>query len=203
MRYDDQLAMIVNLPFDKEQRIHSDGEIEIYVFRPSKLSNRFKDYDVNKNFQVWLKQSERKFRPNHLRVMIDLDLRVRSRPDLQKNLAAAFDDIYYGAAPESAIASLKNENFKYYLNSLEITAYLSQLFLIEQDYAYRRESKYNPRTLFYQGWIRQVINSGKEIDNLIMSIASGRPPDVKYTYQEDLNHKKNIRTRQPLWWLNS
>lgn len=203
MRYDEQLAQIVSLPFDKEQSIHSDGEIEIYVFRPSKLSSRFKDYDVNKNFQIWLKQGERKFRPNHLRVMIDLDLRVRSRPDLQKKLALAFDDIYYGAAPESAIVSLKGESFKHFLNSLEITAYLSQLFLIEQDYAYRRESKYNPRTLFYQGWIRQIINSGKEIDNLIMSIASGRPPDVKYTYQEDLNHKKNIRTREPLWWLNS
>lgn len=202
MIYNDQFQAIVNLEFDIEATVFEDGELEIYLWRPSVLSKRFAGYDLKKNFQVWLKDGERKFRPNHLRVMIDLDLRLRSRPDLKPKLAKVFDDIFYGNDPAQAISELKNEHFEHYLNSLEITAYLSQLFIIEQAYGYRSESKYNPRTLFYQGWIRQVIDSGKEIDNLIMSIANRQPPAAKYTAQDDKNNKNYQENPSPLWWLS-
>lgn len=203
MKYSDQLQAIVNLPFDTPTPIFDSSELEIYVLRPSALSKRFKNYDVNKNFQVWLRSGKREFKPNHLRVMIDLDLRIRSRPDLQKKLAQAFDGVFYGNDPKQLATDLKNESFEHFLNSIEITLYLSQLFIIEQDYAYRTESKYNPRTLFYQGWVRQIIDSGheKEIDNLIMSVASRRPPDAKYTSQDDKNNKKYFNGSKPLWWL--
>lgn len=201
MNYSDQLAEIVSLPFDTETQIYSDGEIDIYVLRPSELSSRFKDYDAAKNFQIWIKIGERKFKPNHFRVMVDLYLRARSRPDIKRELAKAFDDIFYGAAPEEAIAQLANTNFVHYLNSLQITAYLSQLFLIEQAHGYKKESRYDPRTLFYQGWIRQVIDSDKEIDNVIMSIARGNTPGVGYTSGDDKNHKKHLDNPKSLWWL--
>ncbi|HET7319972.1 MAG TPA: hypothetical protein VFI84_00120, partial [Candidatus Saccharimonadales bacterium] len=66
----------------------------------------------------------------------------------------------------------------------------------------RNESKYNPRTLFYQGWVRQVIDSEKELDNLLMSIANRQPPAAKYTAQDDQNNKNFIPHAQPLWWLS-
>ena len=54
---------------------------------------------MKKNFQIWLKEGEREFRPNHLRVMIDLNLRIRSRGDLKERLLFAFDNIFYGRDP--------------------------------------------------------------------------------------------------------
>ena len=73
---------VKNLDFDVHDIVFYKEGIEVSIFRPSELSNRFKDYDKSKNFQIWLKEGNRDFRPNHLRVMIDLNLRVRSRPDL-------------------------------------------------------------------------------------------------------------------------
>lgn len=201
MLYKDVLELIKKLPFDKKLTIIKDGNCELYVLRPSKVSNRFKNYDINKNFQIWLKEDNREFRPNHLRVMIDLSLRVRSRPDLKKELALIFDDIFNGKDPDIEIKKLEKEKFNHFLNSLRIMVNLSQLFLIEQDYAYNKESKFNPPTLFYQGWVRQVLNNTKEIDNICMSIANRNMPSPKYTEKENKKSKKFNENSKLLWYL--
>lgn len=112
----------------------------IYLFRPSRLAKRFENYNVKKNYQIWLKENERLFRPNHLRVLIDLNLRVRSRPDLKEDLLLAFDKIFYGDDPEEVLGKVAEEKFEHFLNPLRITGCLSQLFLIEQEYCYHKES---------------------------------------------------------------
>jgi hypothetical protein len=78
---------------------------------------------------------------------------------------------------------------------------LSQLFIIEQDYNYEGESNYDPPTLFYQGWVRQFIDSSKEIDNLAMSVCSRKPPTAKYTSLENKKHKKFRDENTSLWYL--
>ena len=103
--------IVKELPFDKKKTVYSEGETSVYVFRPSALSKRFKDYDVKKNFQIFLKIGDREFRPNHLRVMIDLNLRVRSRPDLRKKLLLAFDNIFYDGDPETELRALEKQKF--------------------------------------------------------------------------------------------
>src|SRR3989338_7493324 len=110
-------GIVKNLEFDKKTTIFDNG-LQILLVRPSKLSKKFKDYDVKKNFQIWLKEGEREFRPNHLRVMMDLNLRVRSRPDLKRELLIAFDNIFYGEDPEKELLKLSNEEFENYLNDL-------------------------------------------------------------------------------------
>lgn len=78
--------MILDLPFDTMTKVYSNGEHSILVYRPSQLSQRFKDYDVNKNFQIFLQIGNNKpFRPNHLRLLIDLKLRSRELPQVKKN----------------------------------------------------------------------------------------------------------------------
>lgn len=62
--------IIRELPFDKEVVIFREGSTEIYVKRPSKLTARFKKYNPGRNFQVWLRDKKRNFKPNHLRVLI-------------------------------------------------------------------------------------------------------------------------------------
>lgn len=202
MTYDQQFQLAVDLPLDKEISVYKSGSLEIFLLRPSKLKKNFEGYDPYKNFQIWLGGSVKPFKPNHLRVMIDLHLRLLSRPDLRRKLAETFDAIFFGADPEVAIAELKKERFDDYLNPLEITAQLAQLFLIEQAYGYKQESNYDPGTLFFQGWVRHVIAGSRDIDNILMSVARGYPPPVSFTYQDDKKHKKHVDKPEPLWWLN-
>lgn len=201
MKYKKMYQIVKNLEFDKEFIVKKSKEIELSILRPSKVSKRFKNYDINKNFQIFLKNKKRHFRPNHLRVLIDLNLRIRSRPDLTKELASSFDKIYYKKDPDIAIKKLKKQDFEHFLNPIDIIANLSQLFIIEQDYCYNKESNFSPPTLFYQGWVREFIDSPKEIDNLTMSVCNRQPPKVQYTKKENKKHKKYQKNLEPLWYL--
>lgn len=194
-------TIIKELKFDTKKILCDDGETTTFIFRPSQLSKRFQGYDLNKNFQIWLIEGQREFRPNHLRIMIDLNLRARCRPDLKKELLTIFDNIFYGKDPDKEIELIKNEKFEHYLNSIKTIAYLHQLFIIEQSYCYQKPSKFDPPTLFFQGWIREVIDSPKEIDNMCMSICNGQPPQVNYTFKENKKHEKFDKNLEPLWYL--
>lgn len=190
--------IIKNLEFDENKIVYKKENIEIYLLRPSKLSKRFQNYDINKNFQIWFKEDERIFRPNHMRVFIDLNLRIRSKPKLKEKLLIAFDNIFYGNDPEE---ELKKVNFEHYLNDLIVIGILSQLFIIEQEYGYNKESKFDPPTLFFQGWIREFIDSPKEIDNMCMSVANGQPPKAQYVKFENKKDKKYDQELKKLWYL--
>lgn len=194
--------IVKELEFDNKKTIFKKGNVEIQLYRPSILSARFKDYDVKKNFQIWLKEGKREFRPNHLRVMIDLNLRTRSRADLKEELLIAFDNIFYGKDPEKELFKLSKEKFEHYLNDLIIIGVLSQLFIIEQEYGYNKESKFEPATLFFQGWIRSFIDSPKEIDNLCMSVCNGQPPKASYVNEENKKSPKwRIKEPSPAWYF--
>lgn len=202
MFHNEILELVKSLEFDRELQVFNYKEETISIYRPSTLSKRFKDYDLNKNVQIFLNnQNDRKFRPNHLRVMLDLNLRVRNRPDLKKRLLYAFDNIFYGGDPNKEIKGLENECFEHYLNSLGVIANLAQLFIVEQEYCYNKESGFEPTTLFFQGWIREFIDNTKEIDNLCMSVCRFRPPSVKYTYKENAKHNKYDPKFESLWYL--
>lgn len=200
MEYSEVFDIIRGLKVEEPFTIYKEKGVEIYIIRPK---GKFKQYDPKKNFQIFIKEGERKFRPNHLRIFIDLHLRVRSRPELKDKLLIAFDSIFYKKDPIVSVKKIKKENFEHYLNSISIIAVLSQLFIIEQEYNYIGESKYDPPTLFYQGWIRQFIDSSKEIDNLCMSVCSRQPPAAKYTNLENKKHKKWNSNNPELWYLLS
>lgn len=189
--------LVAELPIGNKKSIIIDGDIEVYILRPLKI---FKGYDINKNFQIFLKEGEREFRPNHLRVIIDLHLRRISRPDLKNDLLLAFDKIFYKEDALKSIKTIEHKEFKHCLNSLKIIASLHQLFLIEQELNYTKASNYDPITLFYQGWIRQAIDSPKEIDNLVMSICRFQPPSAKYTSKENRKNKKFKEELDALWY---
>lgn len=193
--------IVKDLPFDNKKIIYKENNIEIYIIRPSRLSKRFKDYNLEKNFQIWLKEDNREFRPNHLRIMIDLNLRVRSRPDLKKKLLLAFDNIFYGKDPENELKEISRENFEHFLNPLILIGYLAQLFIIEQEYNYNKESRFNPPTLFLQGWIREFIDSPKEIDNLCMSVCKGQPPKAQYVNLENKKDRSYVKNLKSLWYI--
>lgn len=99
------------------------------------------------------------------------------------------------------LKKLAKEKFEHFLNPIQITGCLSQLFLIEQEYCYHKQSKYEPPTLFYQGWVREVIDNPKEIDNLCMSVCNRQPPVTKYTNNKNKKSKQFCKYLEPLWYI--
>lgn len=201
MTYKEMYEKIVNLPFNHMTQVYSNGSQTIIVLRPSTLSERFKYYNVNTNFQVFLKIGDNKpFRPNHLRLLIDLKLRTREYPEHNNELLMAFDKIFYGEEPIKAISSLKKVTYVQYINPIDITAVLAQLFIIEQNIGYGGRSKFDPPALYIQGWIRTFIDADQEIDQIVYRISRNTPPAVKYTCQDNKNHKDYKPSAQPLWY---
>lgn len=205
MNYEEVFDLIKKMEFDREVIICEDKGTKLYLLRPSKVSKRFKEYDIKKNFQIWMAEDKNPpFRPNHLRTFIDLNLRSRSRPDLKKKLLIAFDGIFYKEDPDKVVKELQNEKFEHFLNSLKIIANLSQLFIIEQEYAYHKESNYIPPTLFYQGWLRAFIDNDKNpIDVMSLSVGQFRPPPAQYTEKENAHpkNKKYDSNFKKLWYF--
>lgn len=202
MTYDEMKEIVLDLSFDTMTEVYNNGEQAILIYRPSTLSERFKNYDVNTNFQIFLRIGDNKpFRPNHLRLLIDLKLRARELSQSKEELLIAFDKIFYGANPLDAIKSLTHIPFTQYINPIDITAILAQLFIIEQDIGYGGKSTFDPPSLYIQGWIRTFISSEQEIDQIIYRICRNTPPAVKYTCQDNKNHPKYNTNAECLWYI--
>lgn len=53
MTYDEMKEIVLDLSFDTMTEVYNNGEQAILIYRPSTLSERFKNYDVNTNFQIF------------------------------------------------------------------------------------------------------------------------------------------------------
>lgn len=203
MTYDEMKKIVLDLPFDTMTKVYDNGKQAILIYRPSTLSERFKNYNVNTNFQIFLKiGNDKPFRPNHLRLLIDLKLRAREIPQSKKALLIAFDKIFYGEEPLIAIKPLTHIRFTQYINPIDITAILAQLFIIEQDIGYGGKSTFDPPSLYIHGWIRTFIDTEQEIDQIVYRICRNNPPAVKYTCQDNKKHRKYNPNTQLLWYTN-
>ena len=201
MKYTELEQIIIDLPYDEKRYIYSSNGQTLYVVRPQKLSERFKEYDASKNIQIWLKIDAKKpFKPNHFRLLIDLYTRVRECPESKDTLLEVFDRIFYGEDPLNVMHMLDTYQFTQAINPIDIAVVLAQLFIAEQNVGFGKKSKYNPRSLYIQGWIRTFINADYEIDQVISGISYNRPPLVGYTKQDDKNHKEYNPDAQPLWY---
>ena len=200
MKYNMLLKRAESLPFDAFDTIYTYMDTSIALFRPSVLSKRFVDYDVNKNLQIWLFKEGKQFRPSHLRILLDLKLRVMNKPEAKNLLLKALDEIYYGEDPFVAIQPLNSVEFSYYIEELTITASLVQAMLLEQEVGYGSKSKFDPPSLFLQGWIRTFIHSDKDFDKLVYGICRNNPPQVKYTSKDNRKSKKYEQNASPLWY---
>lgn len=100
---------------------------EIYLLRPTVLPRIFSSYTPNTNIQIELEERGKKsLEPNHLRILIDFET-------------------------SNAIGQLCSYKYTQHVGSLEATAILAQLFIIEQEYDFRGKTRYNPPSLYTQG----------------------------------------------------
>ena len=204
MNYEELKEFVYSVPFDVMTEVYRNEDVILSVYRPSTLKKEFEDYDVSKNFQIFMQEGKDKpFKPNHLRVLIDLKLRVMQKPKLRIQLLKAFDDIFCGIDPEQAIASLKKNKFNICLNTLDVIAHLAQLMILEQNEGFGKVSKYDPMSLYVQGWIRAFLNEPRSIDYIIKRITdrNNPPPAQKYTSKDNKKHKKYDPKAKPLWYL--
>ncbi len=189
------------LKVGKEKRIYSIGNVEFLFKRPEKPGRRLKrEYDPMKNLQIWIKDENSEFMPNHLRILLDLEFKVRMRPNYTKALMVAFDRLFYGEDPDAIFKDIKDLNFPSELPSIKYDLYLTQMFFVEQEIGYHFKSNFDPRYLYLQGWIRCLLSRDKEIDKLLWS-ATRNPPPVKFTCKDNKKHKKFSKNAKPLWWV--
>ena len=208
MSYNIMTKKLTNLKLNSEELIYDNGKVTISIFRPSNIGKKYanKNYNPNTNIQIWIKSNSNKFKPfmpTHLRVLMNFKLIIMNHPLLKNKLLQAIDEIFYGSDPINSIANIKL--CKTYIDSLDITAVLFQLFLIEQDISFAGNSHYDPKSLWLQGWARMFINEDKEIEKLVHDIFGygGRayPPMAKYTKEDDRNHKLYNPNAGPLWYI--
>lgn len=189
------------LPFDKKVTVHKNQGYEIFFLRPSSLSSRFKNYDINSNFQIYLKEPYKEaYKPNHLRLLFDLYNLSKENPSNQNDILETFDNIFYGEDPLTAVYKLTSLNYTQCLSPIDINAILAQSFIIEQNIGYGSKSKFNPPSLYIQGWIRTFIDSDKPLDQLCYRICRNTPPAAKYTCKDNAFNKRYTSNNTVLWY---
>ncbi|MDD5474428.1 MAG: hypothetical protein PHU34_09825 [Candidatus Methanoperedens sp.] len=203
MKMEKLLEVVKNLEIGSSKDIYEsiDGTM-IYIKRPEKVGRNVKrKYDVKTNIQIWAREPGKKeFMPNHLRILIDLELKKQVRPELKKTLLLLFDKIYYGDDPKILFESVKDISFPKPLKPLDYDMYLAQLFIAEQGTGYIHESKFDPKYLFFQGWVRCVLSGDLEIDKVCWS-ATQNAPSPRYTREDNKKHKKYNPNRRELWYI--
>jgi hypothetical protein len=168
--YKELLEIIEKLEIGKSRNIYRVDGIDLWIFRPEKLGRSLKSkekYDVKKNFQIFMKKSEGKaFRPNHLRILIDLHLKLISDPKSAESVFSVLEEIYKGEDPLKFKEQLDKLKFKMELDPVLINVCCAQMFMAEQDINYTK-GKIKPPRSFLMGYIRFVKSGEENIDKIL------------------------------------
>lgn len=181
MKYQDLLKDIKELKIGSRKEIYSENGDKIIIFRPEKLgrSLKNKDYDLNKNFQIILKKpAQEEFLPNHLRVLIDVNHKVKNDHKNSNRFFEMIEAVYLGDDPLKFKDELNKLNLPSELDSSIITLCLIQLFMSEQDINYT-EGKVQPPRAFLMGYLRFIKTQTENIDKLLWS-STRHPPRQEF-----------------------
>jgi hypothetical protein len=138
--------------------------------------------------------------PNHLRIFLDLEFARRALPSRARDLALAFDAVYKGGDPKVVESQLVDFSLPRPLRPIDYDLCLHQLFIAEQEISYPKESNFDPRYLFLQGWIRTVLSGTWEIDRLL-KVAQRFPPGGEFTRLDNRKHPDFQEGAPDLWYL--
>jgi len=97
---------------------------KIIIFRPEKLgrSLKSKNYEISKNFQIILKKpSEEEFLPNHLRVLIEVNHRIKKGGRGSERFFEMIEEVYNGEDPLKFNEELKQLDLEGEFDSSIIT----------------------------------------------------------------------------------
>lgn len=156
-----------------------DNGVELYVHRPEKLGRSLKrEYAIHKNFQIFMKKpGEEDFKPNHLRILINLHLKKISDSEKAELIFDILEKVYNGEDPLLYKDKLTSLNFKMSLDPTLVDVCLAQLFMCEQEICYT-DGKVKPPRAYLMGYIRLVRSGKVEIDKLLWNSIRHPPPII-------------------------
>src|SRR3989344_836840 len=130
--------VIIALRIGETKTIYKLDDIELYVHRPEKIGRSVKQtYDIKKNFQIFMKKpGHNDFKPNHLRILINLHLKKESDPNSAEIIFDILEKVYNGDDPLKFKDKLNELKFRMSLDSALVDVCCAQLFMAEQDIAY-------------------------------------------------------------------
>jgi len=173
---------INRLSLGKSLGIYEYKGAEIFIHRPESIPTHLKqkaNYDPHKNFQIFLRLPGIKaFKPNHLRILLDLHLKNVSNPNNANFIFDSFEHIYNKEDPKKFIPTLENINFRMQIDSAVLNLLYGQLFMVEQEINYTF-GQVNPPRAFLMGYIRLIKSGEYEIDRVLWS-ATRNPPPVRF-----------------------
>lgn len=183
MNFESLKKQILNMKLGERETVYKiDENTEIFVNKPLKVPTKLKQskkYDPKKNFQIGLKKSGKKeFLPNHLRIMIDLQLKTEDNAEKAEILFNAIEDIYRGGDPTKYKEELSRLEFNGEIENSFTDLCLAQLFMLEQDINYGFGKVQPPRS-YLMGYIRIIRTGVEEIDKLLWS-STRHPPKKEF-----------------------
>ncbi len=181
MKYQQLLNEINNLKIGERKEIYNEQGDKVIIFRPETLgrSLKKKDYDISKNFQIILKKpNEGEFLPNHLRILIEINHKMKNENKKIEEFFNIIEKIYSGEDPLIFKEQLKKLNLSDELDSSIITLCLIQLFMAEQDINYTT-GKIQPPRAFLMGYLRFIKSKEQNIDKILWS-STRHPPRTEF-----------------------
>lgn len=193
MKYEELKKVILNMKLGEKKTVYKINEdTELFVNKPTKVPTKLKNskkYNPLKNFQIGInKKGQKEFLPNHLRIMIDLQLKKDENKDKAKILFDTIEYIYEGADPFEYKEKLKGYLFKSGFEDSFTDLCLAQLFFLEQDINYDF-GKVQPPRVYLMGYIRMIRLGVDEIDKLLWS-STRHPPIIKFRDKNCLNQSR-------------
>ena len=180
--------LISEIKIGETKTIYKLGNVELYVHRPEKVGRSVKQtYDLKKNFQIFMKKpGHNDFKPNHLRILINLHLKKESDNKSAEKVFDILEKVYDGEDPLKFEKELSTLNFRMSLDSALVDVCCAQLFMAEQEIAYPG-GKVKPPRAYIMGYIRIIREGQQEIDKLLWN-SIRHPPAIKYRFN-DKNQK--------------
>lgn len=182
MNYKELLETINKLDVGNSKNIYRVDNTDIWIHRPEKLGRSLKSkekYDIKTNFQIFMRGGDgRAFRPNHLRILIDLHLKLISNSKEAERLFSILEEIYRGKDPLEFKDELSKIKFKMQLDTALVNICCSQLFMAEQDINYTK-GKIKPPRSYLMGYIRFVKSEKENIDKLLWN-SIRHPPKKEF-----------------------
>ena len=183
MDYASLKEKILSIEIGQRQNIYSAAkDVVVFVNKPLKVPTKLKQskrYDAKKNFQIGLsKGGQKEFLPNHLRILMDLNLKNEENKEKAQILFDAIEAIYDGEDPLKFEKRLQALHFDRGIETAFTDLCLAQLFMLEQDINYNF-GKIQPPRAYLMGYIRMVQLNAEEIDKLLWS-STRHPPRKLY-----------------------
>ena len=185
MNFSELLKVIESVKIGNSKTIYKLDDVELYIHRPEKLgaSLKRKDYDPKKNFQIFMKTPGKKdFKPNHLRVLLDLHLKHESDPKLSERIFEVMEAVYKGEDPLKFSKEISKMKFRMQLDSAIVNVCSAQLFMAEQEINYTK-GKVQPPRAYLMGYIRMIRTGNFEIDKILWS-STRHPPRKEFRTKE-------------------